>query len=140
MRLKMRKRPALEIEPRSSLNEHQEQSRVHKQNKKMPLDAKAETDLWDVGLPDGCEATRSEPPLFWMECAKARKIAGLSRKDVAGRMETTASAIARMETFVPGRKQCAPGLDDTGKEYLERVLVQPAVCGSYCAICWSSRG
>jgi DNA-binding transcriptional regulator YiaG len=48
--------------------------------------------------------------LILSECAQIRKQAGLTQGEVARRMGTTASAVARMESYAPG-KTFSPKLD-----------------------------
>ena len=62
----------------------------------------SERDADETGQVDLC--------LIFKECARVRKHTGLTQEEVARRMGTTASAIARMEAYVPGKKP-SPKLD-----------------------------
>jgi DNA-binding XRE family transcriptional regulator len=110
MRLKMGMSQASNVQPSTALKEVSKEHTAFRREKETPLDGEAETGVRDVRFQDVCKTTPEDIFSFSMECSSTRKLAGLTQKDVAERMGTTASAVARLETFVPGRKQ-APTLN-----------------------------
>lgn len=105
----MDRRPLPKVQRVASTHGNDEKRKSGKRENDMPSDTAVEVCFQDSALAQAF-GTGQSGRFTPSDCARARKHAGLTQEDVAGRMGTTASAVTRLETFAPGRKH-APTLN-----------------------------
>jgi len=106
------------MEPCTQLNNERSGKTPVEKLVKMPFDEAARIMMdEDPELRALVEEKGRQIDYFFMECVRARHRAKLTQKDIAERMGTTESAISRLESYYPGRKNI-PKLD-TLQRYAE---------------------
>lgn len=106
------------MEPCSPLNDEQQRKTPIEELIKLSHNEMVERMMdEDSELRELVEEKGRQMDSFFMECVKARKRARMTQKDVAERMGTTESAVSRLESYYPGRKNI-PKLD-TLQRYAE---------------------